>query len=984
VYYLSLIELRITMKTKLPSSVWFPRSRNHVASAPAKQILFAFAFTISIVCPAQPQLIKDINTAQDVFQMEYERAVDCNGILYFTSNYGELWRTKGQTSGAVLIKKFQWVDAMISYAGAVYFAATQNGEGLELWRSTGASYSTLRLKDIYAGENSSQIAQLTVSGKFLFFVANNGTNGKELWRTDGTSAGTVMVKDIIAKGGSSNPGYLKDINGMLYFAANDGVNGYELWKSDGTAAGTVMVKDIKPGSRLSSSPAQITNVNGVAFFTADDGVTGRELWKSDGSAAGTLFVKDFVPGPGSGNYRNITGVNNTLFFSANDQVHGEEVWKSDGTSAGTVMVKDLYPGGGTKPVPGVATSLAALRNFTSVYGKLYFTGFGPNGYYFWKTDGTSAGTVPLKVANHIGGAPVTAFFTPYNGSVIFCDGGGEQNDVFSYHVQKEDAAGGITTLATLFLNDFYSSRVPFLVNSGNRIFFTGRKTLTDGYALFKTAGTAASTQFVADTYAPTLASDPTDFLKIGGNIYFTAQAGAFGLWKTNGTSAGTVLLKELAAVQSLTNVNGQLFFAALIDGEGWYIHRSDGTPAGTIKIPYKLSESPHTGVTLTNVNGTLYVSWGANQIMTTQGTGYNVYSVTPSVDQAFALGNYLYFQGTDNVNGSELWRTNGTALGTTLIKNINATGSSDIAHFAALNGVLYFSANDGVHGAELWRSNGTLSGTFMVKDVRTGDTDIQNLNDLTDIVAVGNQLYFFTTDQLSQPAIWKSGGTSANTLKVANVPMLSSFMVSNLRLYFTTFVDGSYDLWKSDGTAETTEQLTSSTYWYVVNSSNVTIDGVFYSNLGGDNLWRSDGTSCGTFLVPTVGGKPSPISFLSDELIFPSDDMTYGRELFKISVAELPESPCATLLQESVSIIEEGRIQNYPNPFTDSFTLKISGDDLIDYNISIVDMVNNVVDVRSKMKYNESQSLGAELPRGLYVLKIREGDKVSVMRILKR
>jgi ELWxxDGT repeat protein len=973
------------MKTKLPSSVWFPRSRNHVASAPAKQILFAFAFTISIVCPAQPQLIKDINPAPDLSQSEYQRAVDCNGILYFTSNYGELWRTKGQTSGAVLIKKFQWVDAMISYAGAVYFYATQNGEGLELWRSTGASYSTVMLKDINVGAgNSSEIAQLTVSGKFLFFVANNGTNGKELWRTDGTSAGTVMVKDIIAKGGSSNPGYLKDVNGMLYFAANDGINGYELWKSDGTAAGTVMVKDIKPGSRLSSSPAHITNVNGVAFFTADDGVTGRELWKSDGSASGTLLVKDFVPGSGSGNYRNLTGVNNTLFFSANDKVHGEEVWKSDGTSAGTVMVKDLYPGGVTKLVGGVVINEPALRNFASIYGKLYFMGYGPNGYYFWKTDGTSAGTIPLKEANRIGGGPATAYFTPYNGNVIFLDGGAEQNDVFTYHVQMEDAAGGITTLATLFLNDFYDSRVPFLVNSGNRMYFTGRKTLADGYALFRTAGTAGSTQFVADTYAPTIGSDPTDFLKIGDNIYFTAQAGALGLWKTNGTSVGTLLIKEFAAVQSLTNVNGQLFFAALIDGEGWYIHRSDGTPAGTIKIPFKLSESPNTGVTLANVNGTLYATWGSNQIMTTQGTVFNVYSVTPSVDQVFALGNYLYFQGTDNVNGSELWRTNGTALGTTLIKNINATGSSDINHFAALNGVLYFAANDGIHGHELWRSNGTASGTAMVRDVRPGDADPQNLNDISDIVAVGNQIYFFSPDQVSLPALWKSGGTSANTLKVANVPMLSRFMVSNLRLYFTTYLDDFWDLWKSDGTAETTEQLTSSRFVIVANSSNVTVDGVFYSNLIGHELWRSDGTACGTFVVPTVGGNPSPISFLGDEIIFPSDHMTYGRELFKISVAQLPESPCITGLQESASVMEEGRIQNFPNPFTDSFTLKISGDDRTDYDISIVDMVNDVVDVRSKMKYNESQSLGAELPRGLYVLKIKEGDKVSVMRILKR
>jgi ELWxxDGT repeat protein len=962
------------MKTKIPPLTRFLFTRNQLRFVS----LLVITLSTGVVCSAQPELIKDINTVQDPNWMEYSKAVDCNGMLYFTSNF-DLWRTNGLSSGTVLLKKFYFIDPfsdMISYAGAVFFFASQNGEGMELWRSKGASYSTVRLKDIRPGELGGDISQLTVSGKFLFFVANNGANGKELWRTDGTSAGTVMVKDILAKGGSSNPAFLRDVNGVLFFAANDGVNGYELWKSDGTAEGTVMVKDIKTGSRLSSSPGQITNANGIAFFTADDGVTGRELWKSDGSAAGTLLVKDFVPGAGSGNYRNLTGVGNRLFFSANDKVHGEEVWKSDGTSASTVMVKDLYPGGVTKQISGVVIYEPALRNFTSIYGKLYFTAFGPDGYYFWKTDGTAEGTVPLKDANIYGGTH-DAFFTPYNGSVIFVDGPREQeNDIHSYKIQKEDPAGAISTLATLFMGDFYSSAVPFLVYSNNAVYFTGRKTLADGYALFKNTGTAASTQLVADTYVASFSSDPSDFVKIGDNIYFTAFDGvASGVWKTNGTSAGTVLIKRFEAIQSLTNVNGQLFFAGLVNGEGWHIYRSDGTPGGTIKIAYELPYGPYT---LTNVNGTLFVTWGANGIMTTQGTGYNVYFITPSIQQVFALGSYLYFQGTDATNGSELWRTNGTPLGTKLVRNINPNGNSDPNHFAALNGVLYFSANDGTHGIELWRSNGTAAGTYMVKDARTADTEGTGLDDISHIAAVDNQIYFFSLDGSAQPAIWKSDGTSANTSKVVNVPTLSQFMVSNSRMYFTSYTHPFYYLWKSDGTAETTEQLYQGLY--IVPGSNVTIDGVFY--LGGYELWRSDGTPCGTFSVPGVG-SPSPIEYLGDELIFPGGTMASGEELSKISLDQIPESPCGTIVQESLTM-EEGHVRNYPNPFNDSFTLELTGDDTADYEISIVDLVNKALEVRSKLKYNESYMLGAELPQGLYVLKIKEGDKISSMKIIKR
>src|SRR5262245_16221248 len=73
-----------------------------------------------------------------------------------------------------------------------------------------------------------------------------------------------------------------------------------------------------------------------------------------------------------------------------------------------------------------------------------------------------------------------------------------------------------------------------------------------------------------------------------------------------------------------------------------------------------------------------------------------------------------YFAADDGVNGIELWKSDGTAAGTVLVKNIRsgATGSNP-ASLTNVNGTLFFKANDGVNGIELWKSDGTAAGTVL-------------------------------------------------------------------------------------------------------------------------------------------------------------------------------------------------------------------------------------------------------------------------------
>jgi ELWxxDGT repeat protein len=130
---------------------------------------------------------------------------------------------------------------------------------------------------VNAGTETSDPGQFTAVGDTIYFAASDDDRGRELWKTDGTAAVTVFVKDIRPGGGGSLPNELTAVGGVLYFTAFVPDTGIELWRSDGTAAGTVLVKDINPGGAR-SDPRDLTFLNGALFFSADDGRNGREPW----------------------------------------------------------------------------------------------------------------------------------------------------------------------------------------------------------------------------------------------------------------------------------------------------------------------------------------------------------------------------------------------------------------------------------------------------------------------------------------------------------------------------------------------------------------------------------------------------------------------------------------------------------------------------------------------------------------------------------
>lgn len=385
---------------------------------------------------------------------------------------------------------------------------------------------------------------------------------------------------------------------------------------------------------------------------------------------------------------------------------------------------------------------------------------------------------------------------------------------------------------------------PLLGNTailGHRLFFPATDR-TSGRELWVTDGTAQGTRLVRD-------------LALGGDRNLPNSANPWIL----GANSDRIFLRT-----DPTSTGGQMYWS------------SDGTATGTVPIARlnpKLGTILNTLTPEFNVHPPAFLQDSLLMPFVVQGQAHlwrtdgRQRGITQRVwtaklkglsPQLFTTaGNNTFFVAGDTAGIPHLWRTHGKPGGTMALAPINPAAEP----FRVWQDRIYLEAETPQQGWELWTSDGTPQGTTLLRDIIPGaDGSAPRL-----MTGLGNR-FLFLANSTSGFELWATEGTPATTRRVKRLSPERSgradrqFVVQGNRLFFSVVApapvrgggyprDG-FELWVTDGSESGTQRLAHFEQGGVENLTEFK-GRVYFSGGGpsGQELWVSDGTPQGTRLV---------------------------------------------------------------------------------------------------------------------------------------
>ncbi|WP_153800024.1 T9SS type A sorting domain-containing protein [Foetidibacter luteolus] len=640
------------------------------------------------------------------------------------------------------------------------------------------------------------------------------------------------------------------------------------------------------------------------------------LWTTDGTPEGTRnFTKRIRPHANFGGYV----FKGKFYFPGIDDPAGVELYATDGTDAGTKLIKDINPTGHSLPT-----------NFIEYKNKLYFfADDGVHGKEWWVTDGTGAGTKMLVDINPTGSSYLGEYHTTFiHNNILY---------VVAYdpsHGNEIWRTDGSTT-GTYLLKDINPTgsgigNRPYFINYGSVFLFAGANS-NRNTELWKSDGTAAGTVMVKDLYPQSNSFSegaPKDFILCNNKVFFTTTVDYIrpNLWVTDGTEQGTYNVRPNGGttttyLENAVTVNNKVIYVGVdektLDYRLWV---SDGT-AGQTKM-------------LNNFTTPI-------QLQFIKGPGnFNPGQIHSS------LYKKVYFFINDQVNGLQLWSTDGIPFNTKMVKKLYGEGSS-LAGYTNTNGYFtqthfYFSAAQSGVASKLdfWKSDGTAAGTSKAGTVEEEEGNTSPLYGIFNF-KFNNQLYF-----------------SLQGLNNADFYKLEETILPVTLMSFTAMLEG-----KSVNLSWNTSTETNSSHYTVERS----IDGQNFEAIGKVMASGSSNTS-------------RSYNFTDAKALQTGADRIYYRLLMVDKDGQTKYSPVVDIRISNLAV--DAKLS--PNPARDILTVSFGTARLKGASISITNISGKAVYLQ---KLNDDVNLHriniSSLAKGIYYLQVITDNGNKSTRFVK-